>query len=215
MAKPVQSQLGNRKGVQSKTLPKRRRAATATHSFSAEQIVGYFTSSIERFRPNGASISSKSSERGQTLKVREARGNAVLFLNNMTPGSGTFIVSSESAVRIIRLGVRARFVSELARSVPTERAKLLRTIGIDKATLKRREQADKLLDEDQSAGVIRAMEVTTAATEAFGTVENASRWLNKPHPLLDRESPLEYARNEYGLTKVKSILAAIRFGGVV
>jgi uncharacterized protein (DUF2384 family) len=53
------------------------------------------------------------------------------------------------------------------------------------------------------------------ALETFGTIEKAEEWLNNPHPLLYCESPIERARHEQGLQQVKSMLAAIRHGGVV
>jgi putative toxin-antitoxin system antitoxin component (TIGR02293 family) len=126
------------------------------------------------------------------------------------------LVSSEAAVKVIRSGLRADVVGSIAEAIPSvDRATLLRTIGIDKATLRRYVSGKKSLDAKQTEGALRTMELSVLATEAFGNAENASRWLNRPHPLLDGERPIEYASSQYGLAKVQSMLTAIRFGGAV
>jgi putative toxin-antitoxin system antitoxin component (TIGR02293 family) len=126
------------------------------------------------------------------------------------------VISMEAAVKVIRSGLCADAVASIAEAIPSvDRATLLRTIGIDKTTLRRHVSRKKPLDARVTEGAIRTMELSVLATEAFGTVENAGKWLNKPHPLLDGERPIEYASSQYGLAKVQSMLAAIRFGGPV
>ncbi len=53
------------------------------------------------------------------------------------------------------------------------------------------------------------------AIDTFGTIEDASGWLRRPHPMLDEISPLEMSQTEAGAQRVKAILVAIRYGGVL
>jgi putative toxin-antitoxin system antitoxin component (TIGR02293 family) len=124
-------------------------------------------------------------------------------------------LSNEVATEVIHSGLRASIVNDIADVLPVDKATVLRAIGIDKATLSRRMLKRADLDPAQAEAAVRTMELTTLATETFGTLEKAALWLKKPHPLLGGASPLEYANNQYALAKVKSMLSAIRYGGVV
>jgi putative toxin-antitoxin system antitoxin component (TIGR02293 family) len=146
-------------------------------------------------------------------RKEDARG---LFVLRKRLGHAAIVtISHESAARVIRSGLDARVVGRLAEANSVERSTLMKAIGIDKATLKRREQQRKKLDPPQAEATIRTVELITHAVETFGTGDKAWLWLKKPHPLLDGLSPLEYASNQYGAEKVRSMLSAIRFGGVV
>jgi putative toxin-antitoxin system antitoxin component (TIGR02293 family) len=52
------------------------------------------------------------------------------------------------------------------------------------------------------------------AADTFETSEDAAGWLRKPHPLLDEKTPLEMAQTAAGAQQVRSMLVAIRYGGV-
>jgi len=58
-------------------------------------------------------------------------------------------------------------------------------------------------------------EVERMAEDTFGSNEVAGCWLRKHHPLLDEKTPLQAAQTEAGAERVKSILVAIKYGGVV
>ncbi len=124
-------------------------------------------------------------------------------------------LSYEVAAEAIHSGLRASIVNDIADVLPVDKATVLRAIGIDKATLGRRILRRAELDPAQAEAALRTMEITTLATETFGTLEKAALWLKKPHPLLGGTSPLDYANNQYALAKVKSMLSSIRYGGVV
>jgi putative toxin-antitoxin system antitoxin component (TIGR02293 family) len=128
---------------------------------------------------------------------------------------GSVRLSPERAAEAIHSGLRASIVNDIAEVLPVDKATVLRAIGIDKATLGRRIAKRAELDPAQAEAALRTMELTTLATETFGTLEKAAVWLKKPHPLLGGASPLDYANNQYALARVKSILSAIRYGGVV
>jgi putative toxin-antitoxin system antitoxin component (TIGR02293 family) len=162
-------------------------------SSNATAIAKYYEAAISSARP----ATHKKSDR--------------LFIHD----KGGYAVSNDVAARAIDEGLRATIVARVIDAVSVDKGKVLGAIGIDKATLRRREAKRTVLDVGEAEGVIRTIELSTLATEAFGTEENGAQWLNKPHPLLDGRSPMEYSNNAYGFAKVKGILMAIRFGGVV
>lgn len=57
-------------------------------------------------------------------------------------------------------------------------------------------------------------ELERLAADTFETEEDAVLWLCKPHPLLGGLPPLKVGLTEAGAQRVKSILIAIRYGGV-
>jgi putative toxin-antitoxin system antitoxin component (TIGR02293 family) len=151
-----------------------------------------------------------------------AGGNVSKAAKILRPGSVAFVregksirLSNNVAAEAIHSGLRASIVNDIADLLPLDKATILRAIGIDKATLGRRILKRAELDPPQAEAVLRTMELTTLATETFGTLEKAALWLKKPHPLLNGASPLDYANSQYALAKVKSMLSAIRYGGVV
>lgn len=52
------------------------------------------------------------------------------------------------------------------------------------------------------------------ALEVFVSTDDIERWFAKPHPLLDGETPFQMATTEAGAEKVRSLLVAIKYGGV-
>ena len=128
---------------------------------------------------------------------------------------GGISVSNDAAADVVSEGLSATVIESFLAALDVDKSKVLEAIGIDKATLRRRETSRARLAPIEAAGTLRAMALVARATEVFGTVESASVWLNKPHPLLAGKSPMAFANNEFGAAKVESMLVAIRHGGVV
>ncbi len=51
--------------------------------------------------------------------------------------------------------------------------------------------------------------------DAFETPKDAEKWWRAPHPMLAGRSPAATARSQRGAERVRDILIAVRFGGVV
>lgn len=58
-------------------------------------------------------------------------------------------------------------------------------------------------------------ELDRMATDTFETREEAAKWLRMPHPMLDGVAPLQIAVTKAGAERVKDILTAIKYGGVL
>ena len=159
-----------------------------------------------------ASAGGNVSGAAKVLKLgRDGRARPSVFVRD---GESVHL-SYEVAAATIQAGLLASIVNDIAAVLPFDKATVLRAIGIDKATLGRRMHMRGDLTPAQAEAAFRTMELTTLATETFGTLEKAALWLKKPYPLLAGASPLDYSSNQYALAKVKSMLYAIRYGGVV
>ena len=69
------------------------------------------------------------------------------------------------------------------------------------------------LDPAITERMLRQSELFLRAAEVFGG--DGAVWMAKPHDLLGGKAPVEYAANEFGGAKVRQMLNAIEYGGVV
>lgn len=76
-----------------------------------------------------------------------------------------------------------------------------------------RAKPDTTLDAAVTERMLRQSELFVRAAEVFG--EDGATWMTRPHDLLDGKAPVEYASNEFGGAKVRQILNAIEYGGVI
>lgn len=70
------------------------------------------------------------------------------------------------------------------------------------------------MNEHVTSSQFLQQELERMAVDTFETGDDAAQWLRKPHPLLEGRSPIQAARTEAGAQVVKSILVAIKHGGV-
>lgn len=61
----------------------------------------------------------------------------------------------------------------------------------------------------------RIAKIESLAKETFETEEEAVAWLQRPHPVLDGQAPRQVASTSDGAKRVREILIAIKYGGVV
>lgn len=94
-----------------------------------------------------------------------------------------------------------------------ERKKDLLTALLLSASTLSRAKPDTTVDASVTERMLRQSELLVRAVDVFG--EEGATWMTKPHDLLEGKSPLEYASNEFGGAKVRQILNAIEYGGVV
>lgn len=69
------------------------------------------------------------------------------------------------------------------------------------------------LDPAVTERMLRQSDLFVRAAEVFG--DEGAAWMTQPHDLLGGKAPLAYAANEFGGAKVRQILNAIEYGGVV
>lgn len=123
-------------------------------------------------------------------------------------------LSSVLAHRLINRGISPRTIWPLSSILGVGMSAVTSYLDIDRGTPARQESKGQPLPRHAGEGVLRLLEIEHMA---FGTFEDedSREWLNRPHPLLDGETPLEATGTSYGAERVKSILVAIKWGGVV
>ena len=122
---------------------------------------------------------------------------------------------NELAVRILRHGISGKVIGPLSHHLHMGKGELVGFLDLDRSTAKRFEDKDKSLPTHAAENVLRLLELESLANDTFETEEAALQWLRKEHPMLEGESPLESAKTSFGARRVKDILIAIKYGGVV
>ena len=129
---------------------------------------------------------------------------------------GTVTLDAARASRVIRTGLRAGKVPELVVLLGLRKKEdLSRALNANSTSLWRWARDDSVLPSPTVEQILRAMQLQLFASDVFGGAEPARAWLGKPHPMLDGMTPSDYADNEFGAHKVRGLLAALKYGGVV
>ena len=113
--------------------------------------------------------------------------------------------------RIVRAGLPKRSLQLVARRAVEPGASVTAFVYrvVPSATFKRRRSK---LSVDESQRTERLARVV-ALTEALWEDESEARtFLNRPHPLLEGETPLEVARTELGARRVEKLLHDVEHG---
>ena len=61
---------------------------------------------------------------------------------------------------------------------------------------------------------MRFAEATRMATNAFGDLEKATRWLRKPNRALGGEKPIDLLTTACGAALVRQLLGNVEYGGI-
>lgn len=125
------------------------------------------------------------------------------------------VFSNERALRILKRGISSQVIAPLSDYLAIGKGELVGMLDMDRTTALRRAGKDLPLPTHSAENVLRLLELEDIANDTFESEDAALTWLRKPHPMLDGESPLESAKTSFGSRRVKDILIAIKYGGVV
>jgi putative toxin-antitoxin system antitoxin component (TIGR02293 family) len=123
--------------------------------------------------------------------------------------------NSEKAVSILRQGISSRAIEPLSDLFGVGKGDFAAYLDLDRTTALRRANKDQALPMHAAEGVLRLLELEAMATDTFETDDAAHGWLRRPHAMLEGECPLEAAKTSFGTRRVKDMLVAIKYGGVV
>jgi putative toxin-antitoxin system antitoxin component (TIGR02293 family) len=135
---------------------------------------------------------------------------------NRPPGSHAlaYRMAPEVAEQLASDGLDPDFLGDIAGFSGLESRDVLDFAGIDRTTVSRRKASGSALPQDAAIKALQITDLLTQATEVFGSPTQASTWLTRPHPSLDGQTPLKRARTPWGMSKVQSMLVALRYGAV-
>ena len=159
---------------------------------------------------------------GRGATGRNGSGGLLLMGGDPFPGTGQPQVpggeaygcrmASEVAEHLVADGLDPDFLGDIAGLSGLDSRDVLDFAGIDRTTVSRRKASGSALPQDAAVKALQITDLLTQATEVFGSPAQASTWLTRPHPALDGETPLKRARTPWGMSKVQSILVALRYG---
>lgn len=116
---------------------------------------------------------------------------------------------------ILRRGVPSRSLLALGEYLEVGKGDLADLVGMDRATASRKVTLDQSLPIHAAECVLRLLELQCQAEDTFEGPDAASAWLRRGHAMLEGETPLQSAKSWYGTQRVKELLVAIKYGGVV
>lgn len=132
-----------------------------------------------------------------------------------TPAQDTLEFTTWSSHLIVRRGISSKVLGPLAEYLGLGKADVADFLDLDRGTAHRRAQADQPLPTYAAEGMLRLLEIDRMARDVFATDEDVTGWLHKPHPMLDDQTPLEAAKTSFGAERVKELLTAMKWGGVL
>jgi putative toxin-antitoxin system antitoxin component (TIGR02293 family) len=178
---------------------------------------------------NGHAARAASARKGSSPATRggaESTGSGGLLLTGSGPVEGAsprqlagsevsgYRMAPEIAERWVIEGLDPGFLGDIAGSSGLESQHVLDFVGLDRTTVSRRKASGSALPREAAIKALQITDLLTQAIEVFGSPAQASTWLTRPHPALAGETPLRRARTPWGLSKVQSMLVALRYGGV-
>lgn len=123
--------------------------------------------------------------------------------------------NSQAALNILKHGISSSAINPLSDFFGVTSGAMAVLLDLDRTTATRRANKGQPLPMHSAENVLRVLELEEMANDTFESEEAALGWLRRPHPMLDGESPLESAKTSFGARRVKDILVAIKYGGVV
>jgi putative toxin-antitoxin system antitoxin component (TIGR02293 family) len=123
--------------------------------------------------------------------------------------------SSAGACKLLKRGISSQAIGPLGDYLGLGKGVVAEYLDLDRSTANRRVAKGQLLPIHSAESVLRLLELGQMAADTFETEDEALAWLSRTHPMLEGDCPLEAAKTSYGSQRVKDILMAIRFGGVV
>lgn len=124
-------------------------------------------------------------------------------------------LSAKQAYVIVKVGIPSRSLELLSDHLGIGKGAAAGVLGMDRATANRKVAKDDVLPTYAAESMLRLLELDAMARDTFETDEEAAAWLRQPHPMLDGETPLDCAKSGFGAERVKDILNAVKYGGVV
>ena len=181
-----------------------------------------WASAINGLAVRAGSVRKGAEPAGRGAAGRNGGGGPLLTGGDLFPGAGQPYVpggeaygcrmAPEVAEHLVADGLDPDFLGDFAGLSGLDSRDVLDFAGIDRTTVSRRKASGSALPQDAAVKALQITDLLTQATEVFGSPTQASTWLTRPHPSLDGETPLKRARTPWGMSKVQSILVALRYG---
>ncbi|HUH63355.1 MAG TPA: antitoxin Xre/MbcA/ParS toxin-binding domain-containing protein [Terracidiphilus sp.] len=125
---------------------------------------------------------------------------------------GRAVASSNAMAELVREGLPAESLSQLAKRLDLRQAEISAKIGIPQRTLTRRLARHARLTAAESDRTVRLAQVYATAIDTLGSEEKAAQWLKTPNRALRGNRPLDQLDTDPGVREVEDVLGRIAYG---
>jgi putative toxin-antitoxin system antitoxin component (TIGR02293 family) len=125
---------------------------------------------------------------------------------------GKAVKKPDDLADLVRRGLPANSVKELAQRLDLGTTILSQKLGIPQRTLTRRLSHRSRLTAAESDRTVRLARVYASAVEMIGEEEKAAAWLQVPNRALGGKRPLDQLDTDVGAREVEDILGRIAYG---
>lgn len=124
-------------------------------------------------------------------------------------------------VRLIKQGIPADFLKQIAKDMSISEAQLARTLGVARSAVDRKVLKRKLLSPDEGSrilgmasliGQVHTMICESGNPEGFNAAEWVARWIDRPLPAIGGLRPAELMDTFDGQALVSSIVDRMQSG---
>ncbi|ESQ79093.1 antitoxin Xre-like helix-turn-helix domain-containing protein [Asticcacaulis sp. YBE204] len=135
--------------------------------------------------------------------------------------SDLYRASPLQRVRLVRDGVPASEVKDMARLMDMPQEKLLQSLGLSMATVNRKakraeglssEDSERVLGVSNLIGQVQVMVEQSGLSDGFDAAKWLAHWLDQPLPALGGERPADYLDTLEGQRLISSLLAQSQSG---
>lgn len=132
-----------------------------------------------------------------------------------------FHADAMERIRIVKQGVPARVVDDMARRMGVPKEQLTSTLGLARATIDRKARENKPLSSDEGSKVLgmarlvgqaQAMVDESGDPAGFNAAQWVARWLDQPLPALGGQRPAALMDTQEGQGLVAQLLARLQSG---
>jgi putative toxin-antitoxin system antitoxin component (TIGR02293 family) len=120
--------------------------------------------------------------------------------------------SGGAMAELVREGLPAASLTQLAKRLDLRQAEISAKIGIPPRTLTRRLARHAKLTAAESDRTVRLAQVYATASETLGSEEKATQWLKTPNRALRGNRPLDQLDTDPGVREVEDVLGRIAYG---
>ena len=162
------------------------------------------------------------SARGAAVRIkRTSRRGLVLLRPTVKNFADLFRAPPADRVKVIKNGVRADFVLEIAKSMGASKEALLRQLGLSRATIDRKVKNDRVLSTDEGqrvigmaklVGLVETMAEQSEDSDNFDAAKWLAKWIDQELPALDGKKPAEFLDTAEGQELVANTLQRMQSG---
>ena len=140
---------------------------------------------------------------------------------NITNYAGIYRAGPADRITIIKGGVPAQALVQIAKAMGTPKERLFQTLGLSRATVDRKARAKQALSVDEGQrvvgmakllGQVQTMVEQSGEPSGFDAAKWVAQWLDEPSPALGGKRPAEYMDTADGQELVSGLLAKMQSG---